>query len=102
RCRPTPPPPPCPYTTLFRSPPVDKGVLGQCARHHVLGELLVGGVVLRLGPGLRERLVAAAAEHQRRRVGEFLLLEGPGLRDELEDRKSTRLNSSHVNSSYAV
>src|SRR3712207_7803602 len=73
-----------PYTTLFRS-----------------GAAVVGGRpgvgVLELGDGLRERRPVAGhghrlAVHRRRGV------EPQGL----QDRKSTRLNSSHANISYAV
>src|SRR5690606_42022469 len=78
-----------PYTTLFRS---------DADRHHVAG---------RRG---QHRHVHVDVGHQRavhrRVVGEpfgaeqSLLL--PGQRDEQQDRKSTRLNSSHVKISYAV
>src|SRR3712207_7225562 len=70
-----------PYTTLFRS--------GEATRHHYLRELswsLEGaGVELLVHPGLVE--VAGPRMHIRPHVG---------------DRKSTRLNSSHANISYAV
>src|SRR3712207_7656378 len=64
-----------PYTTLFRSP--RHLVVLRCRRH---GELAVG-VPAVLPLRLRHRLAGAA----------WLL-----------DRKSTRLNSSHANISYAV
>src|SRR3712207_8630239 len=70
-----------PYTTLFRSPPPGDGGLvaaGQPARlgrGERRGELVGPGLVLLVG--LRE----AAA---------------------LQDRKNTRLNSSHANIPYAV
>src|SRR3712207_8035880 len=69
-----------PYTTLFRSPDVAKAL-----RH--LGAL--GEQEAPVAPDARERL-------PRRRLG---------LRDlvlVVRDRKSTRLNSSHANISYAV
>src|SRR3712207_7328348 len=80
-----------PYTTLFRSLLVDLHVLGD----DVLQAVPVGGnprevvlvalrVVLQL-PGLE----AGAVDGQRHRAEEL-------------DRKSTRLNSSHANISYAV
>src|SRR3712207_7055777 len=81
-----------PYTTLFRS----GGVLGLRA----LGapdrgaRLLVGG--LHRGLGEDELLLRHRLRH---------LLLGLGLLDVLDehlDRKSTRLNSSHANISYAV
>src|SRR3712207_7342085 len=62
-----------PYTTLFRSHEVQE-------RHLV---------------AWRERRITFA-EQRRRRLREFLPYVG------LEDRKSTRLNSSHANISYAV
>src|SRR3712207_8418620 len=69
-----------PYTTLFRS-----------GRHHDLGPDAAGGL------GRLEDVVGA--QH----VG----LDGEpglavGLADQWLDRKSTRLNSSHANISYAV
>src|SRR3712207_6991832 len=71
-----------PYTTLFRSQPVDRDV-GQ---HEVVVEPL-------------EEL-AHPAEQPGGRVGQRM---GERLRRlRLEDRKSTRLNSSHANISYAV
>src|SRR3712207_6965080 len=70
-----------PYTTLFRS------------------EVAVPGLVL----GALERRVEAdfddlvvGAEHR------LAHRRHPGVGDEIEDRKSTRLNSSHANISYAV
>src|SRR3712207_7387206 len=73
-----------PYTTLFRSPRV-------LALEDVLVELVRGVVVV--GEDGVEQVVRAAAGLLAEQVGE---LEG-GL-----DRKSTRLNSSHANISYAV
>src|SRR4051794_41665795 len=65
-----------PYTTLFRSPAIGVGHPHRPV-HHV--------AVVRLA-GELHRLPAT-----------------PGLRvDRLEDRKSTRLNSSHPSISYAV
>src|SRR5437868_11300365 len=79
-----PPSPPFPYTTLFRSP-VGLAVLAQIvmieARPIALRtvEFFVAGGLLSL---LGWRVVLAESER--------------------EDRKSTRLNSSHVSTSYAV
>src|SRR5256885_13220019 len=81
-----------PYTTLFRSlRPRDRLVL------HLAGELLVveahvvlHGVGLEDPAGEIDRLVGAG--HARQRLGE----EGR------RDRKSTRLNSTHLVISYAV
>src|SRR3712207_9079687 len=91
-----------PYTTLFRSElPRDRAVV---AAHHPLRGLAAhapgGGdlqVEVDLGAALlpRERvrvvLVLGGGRHGKRRGG------GQG-----QDRKSTRLNSSHANISYAV
>src|SRR3712207_8218374 len=73
-----------PYTTLFRSDAVDGRVLGGAAPHRRNGGFLdvVGRVEIRL-TGREADDVA------------------PG-RFQLQDRKSTRLNSSHANISYAV
>src|SRR3712207_8620664 len=80
-----------PYTTLFRSdgfrcrhgePPVVPAGEGEPGHHRVLGGVATGGV---LGDVVAEPV------------------RGPLPRDPLEgDRKSTRLNSSHANISYAV
>src|SRR3712207_7001965 len=71
-----------PYTTLFRS--------AERRREQRLGGRLVepdgGGV----GPGGREQRVQGRQQRRDRRLA--------GQRD----RKSTRLNSSHANISYAV
>src|SRR5437899_7580184 len=64
-----------PYTTLFRSPLGDRACPPLEAHQH--------GVV---GPGDRGRMVRALAGQLARR----------------RDRKSTRLNSSHLGISYAV
>src|SRR3712207_8539326 len=51
-------------------------------------------------------ILAAAEEIKKRlRRGQLIVLESttyPGTTDEVLDRKSTRLNSSHANISYAV
>src|SRR3712207_7656130 len=76
-----------PYTTLFRSP------LG-CgeARGHLAG---AGERPVADADGLGERHLADPAVHGR-------LPARGGLRGREQDRKSTRLNSSHANISYAV
>src|SRR2546426_12052901 len=65
-----------PYTTLFRSEQ-RRGLRGQ----HVGG-----------GPGILARLVRLCQRHDRL----------PEQHDQQQDRKSTRLNSSHLVISYAV
>src|SRR3712207_8850229 len=77
-----------PYTTLFRSH-VAGQALGVDADEHV-----VGAVDLPLDEGHVVLLVdeRAVAHH----------VEVPERRRQPRDRKSTRLNSSHANISYAV
>src|SRR3712207_8532976 len=84
-----------PYTTLCRSaraPAVVGAHLGVEAEH--------------LRPRPEERRRVAQAGERRREGGPHRLLveEAAQLKtfDELGDRKSTRLNSSHANISYAV
>src|SRR3712207_8248148 len=85
-----------PYTTLFRSDPVQAGeVHQQVAR------------LRRRGPG---ELAAPADRHDGATVGgrgpqdlgELLDRVRPDHLARDQDRKSTRLNSSHANMSYAV
>src|SRR5690606_40379215 len=76
-----------PYTTLFRS-----GVGG--ARHHEVAQAACHPVGA--GVGSRRTRTARAAHRARwRRLRHRRVYPG-------EDRKSTRLNSSHVKNSYAV
>src|SRR3712207_7028407 len=74
-----------PYTTLFRS-------LGLVRR--LLRSAEPGGAPLLAVPGPLPRLPPAAVHGVQRQVGHPRRLTG--------DRKSTRLNSSHANISYAV
>src|SRR3712207_8025177 len=76
-----------PYTTLFRSRFFGAGVIGVAA---------IWTLLKILGPILGGIRSAMAASKLRGRAGETLPLV------EREDRKSTRLNSSHANISYAV
>src|SRR3712207_7619379 len=84
-----------PYTTLFRSrrevPMAFQGRPGMPRRRE--------GDQVRVLPG-DERLVEELLRKARRRVGEGDAALGEG--GLLLDRKSTRLNSSHANISYAV
>src|SRR3712207_8599706 len=79
-----------PYTTLFRS--LERDLEHLADRHHGVERHLladVGGDVVQVAA------VALGQDHvgqARRAGGEHLL----------QDRKSTRLNSSHANISYAV
>src|SRR3712207_8117502 len=74
-----------PYTTLFRSHP-----LGRAATECLIAalDLQPGQRVLEIGCGSAETMVRITHRHT---------VEVDGL-----DRKSTRLNSSHANISYAV
>src|SRR3712207_8845477 len=80
-----------PYTTLFRSElahrhvPRDHHVVDQRKRQHELRPASAG----------ERRPLRSAPAEPRRRVADV-----PDQRQ--EDRKSTRLNSSHANISYAV
>src|SRR3712207_6943441 len=76
-----------PYTTLFRSPALlqDRGDL---TRRRIAG----------IDHELDGRAVVAGRLHE---LLGLLQIEGDR-RDRLRDRKSTRLNSSHANISYAV
>src|SRR3712207_8065813 len=76
-----------PYTTLFRS----GGLAGP-------RPVVALGVAQR---AVEHRLVAAPAQLGDDRVGDARALVG-GDGDPHADRKSTRLNSSHANISYAV
>src|SRR3989442_7574016 len=80
-----------PYTTLFRS---QQRALpgGQEARAEDVS-------VERLAPAVRELVRAEIAAAHGREVSFVACLDADGL---MVDRKSTRLNSSHVRISYAV
>src|SRR3712207_7728395 len=80
-----------PYTTLFRSPQRHLVDLRLAHPHRALGHVLRREVVDRLDDQLVVLLVDQA---DRRRLGAHDVAH--------QDRKSTRLNSSHANISYAV
>src|SRR3712207_8129822 len=82
-----------PYTTLFRSPSqAVRAMLEHKGIEYELVNLMPGSqpVLLRLA-GFRGRTVPAVRIDGRRVQGSLQI-----------DRKSTRLNSSHANISYAV
>src|SRR3712207_8406719 len=81
-----------PYTTLFRS--------GADQLVHELGELLRGRVAVGVAD-LDHGVGAAGVVHVQPHVVGRVVLVDPRA-DPLLDRKSTRLNSSHANISYAV
>src|SRR3712207_8756005 len=83
-----------PYTTLFRSRIADLAVVRPEERAHRLLE------DERHAPGRKERLEGATVkEADHAALDENAHAAG---HQEGEDRKSTRLNSSHANISYAV
>src|SRR3712207_8166536 len=81
-----------PYTTLFRS----RGDRGHLLAHPDLG-LELGRLVVVL-EGLSEHELVLV-DHTGARSGH---VRGAHVVEAAEDRKSTRLNSSHANISYAV
>src|SRR3712207_7890364 len=84
-----------PYTTLFRS---GVGVLIGNPYHFVVG-FGVEHVWYKAGADALNLMRAGLAPGKDRRC---LRLDGDGAEARLADRKSTRLNSSHANISYAV
>src|SRR2546430_10250082 len=88
-----------PYTTLFRSRIRARLIVGPliARRLHQVG----GWAVELAADAVVEGELAAAhrVDHDARRVGRVPHLE---LQLEVQDRKSTRLNSSHSQISYAV
>src|SRR5699024_11398544 len=84
--RPPRPSPPFPYTTLFRS----RGLEGLVIHHVTLGS----GGAADLGQHVLLHGVQGLEEDVLTKIGSSSTPEG--------DRKSTRLNSSHVSISYAV
>src|SRR3712207_7866997 len=84
-----------PYTTLFRSPGAGGARIGV-ARLHLRHARVVQPVVRQQGPGVAAHAPALALEQL------LAAPRGVGQRALVEDRKSTRLNSSHANISYAV
>src|SRR3712207_8215340 len=87
-----------PYTTLFRS----RGAV-ELLRVPLDGAApttLVDGPYAVTGVGAAAGIVVASVAHDRS-AGELVAIT-PGRRRLLTDRKSTRLNSSHANISYAV
>src|SRR5690606_41986106 len=92
-CRLTPPSTHFPYTTLFRSFRLSEGgfaELGKALAYaNVVLDLFLPVVVLHLGV------------HETRDIA-HAQMQDHYWEEEVEDRKSTRLNSSHVKISYAV
>src|SRR3712207_9361202 len=91
-----------PYTTLFRSAPErDEQVVAQPARQR---DVPAPPEVREVGRQVRhvEVLSQLVAEHVRRPQGHVGVAGEVAVDAQGEDRKSTRLNSSHANISYAV
>src|SRR5699024_12443421 len=88
-----PPPPLLPYTTLFRSP--------QPGTDPTLDVPHVGVSTTATASGGRDPGAVRAGAFGDRVAVRGELPEGPGV-PAGQDRKSTRLNSSHVSISYAV
>src|SRR5699024_11957761 len=89
-----------PYTTLFRS--LEKAVLSLAEKYKLMNRLILSGKV---------QLENISSDHLMKKVyfnAENILPDlyvSQGLNEEKIkqlDRKSTRLNSSHVSTSYAV
>src|SRR3712207_8549416 len=78
-----------PYTTLFRSPGSTGGAEGEGST------VCAAAMAMKLVCATR-RLDAPTTRARAERV------KGRGVRFFMRDRKSTRLNSSHANISYAV
>src|SRR3712207_1631150 len=79
-----------PYTTLFRSPAVEHRMIREVA-HHFGQQLALSVAHGRVGPQIAHLAFVGRALPHQGRTG-FVA----------QDRKSTRLNSSHANISYAV
>src|SRR3712207_8651194 len=76
-----------PYTTLFRSARPDDVIFAADLPKTRSGKIM-------------RRLLRDIAEGKA--LGDTTTLADPGVVQKLKDRKSTRLNSSHANISYAV
>src|SRR3712207_9284954 len=91
-----------PYTTLFRSHRVLPRVVeaGDPRDREVLGDRERRGRGRQLGQGDGPEVLLEVA--QQRLADELAVQDATGDDRPAEDRKSTRLNSSHANISYAV
>src|SRR3712207_9161901 len=91
-----------PYTTLFRSDHRrhPRAVVGEARREAGQRRRVVRRGLREMAQELEAHRALPVVEDA---VGELILEEGAeaGV-DRLQDRKSTRLNSSHANISYAV
>src|SRR5690606_41230285 len=90
--RPPPTPTPFPYTTLFRS-------LGKAGKLAAVAAEQAQAALLRNLPDTARKTLERRFEPLHRLLDEA---RWPARSDQPGDRKSTRLNSSHVKISYAV
>src|SRR5205814_10307246 len=98
---PLPPPPPFPYTTLFRSPRFAGGhpLAGTHAHGFAAARVdLFKGAIVYITATRNGEGAASEVSH----FWESVLEAHPVRIDAAQDRKSTRLNSSHLGISYAV
>src|SRR3712207_8507376 len=86
-----------PYTTLFRS-----GEDRDVGRRAVRGRPAVRGAGLGVDRRSGRRVAVRSLDHVDAGTGLLRPVEADRHAVEAEDRKSTRLNSSHANISYAV
>src|SRR3712207_8323946 len=84
-----------PYTTLFRSPHLARQPVRLLADHP--GAVVLEALIDAHGQRGRDAISLQGCHH----LADVALLV-PGSSDARRDRKSTRLNSSHANISYAV
>src|SRR3712207_9588613 len=91
-----------PYTTLFRSSIADDPVVDDFARLGVLAFAADARVVSPLARASESRFPQLAPQGGTNYGAAFDLLKRTIDEDRRRDRKSTRLNSSHANISYAV
>src|SRR5258707_15597915 len=91
-----------PYTTLFRSQALDRGEHAHRLPFVQPGGIAIGRHVLEPRDRDRWPLRHQQMERQRRESAGRHDQEVTLVLDDVLDRKSTRLNSSHANISYAV
>src|SRR3712207_7481465 len=88
-----------PYTTLFRSALTELANANRvpiCGKDFKTGQTFMKTL---LAPGLKSRMLGLEGWYSTNILGNR---DGEVLDDPERDRKSTRLNSSHANISYAV
>src|SRR5205814_10170643 len=88
-----------PYTTLFRSAVVARVVLRRSIRSARRGSISARVVLSRVHGTARRAPIRRATEHDEHRAERT---RDDQVSKSEQDRKSTRLNSSHLGTSYAV